>query len=123
MVRIFLPFIFVVFLFQGCASSDLSRNAASQVDDAYQNSNASISRLGTGSIASTFQNSSQTSKGVLIGGTTGAIAGTLTSGVGAIPGAIEGAIFGGALGAYIDAHTTLADKLKNRNVKVIVLDN
>jgi outer membrane protein OmpA-like peptidoglycan-associated protein len=106
-------------LLAGCASSDLSRNTAGQIDDAYQNGNKAFHP--GGDIGDAYQNTSQTSKGMIIGGATGAVAGGLTSGIGALPGAAQGAIIGGALGAYIDAHTTLADKIINRGGKVIVL--
>ncbi len=58
---------------------------------------------------------------MLAGGAAGAAVSSLNSSVGLIPGIAVGAIFGGALGAYIDSHTTLADKLENRGVKVIIL--
>jgi outer membrane protein OmpA-like peptidoglycan-associated protein len=52
----------------------------------------------------------------------GALAGAATSGgSGILPGLGLGAIFGGAIGAYIDSHTTLADKLINRGVQVVQL--
>lgn len=108
---------FCIFL-QGCASSDVSRETSGQVNTAYQN--AAYADYST-SIAEAYQDSSQATKGVIIGGTTGAVAGGFTSGVGILPGAAGGAIFGGAIGAYIDSHTTLNDKLENRGIKTIVL--
>jgi outer membrane protein OmpA-like peptidoglycan-associated protein len=76
----------------------------------------------SGELRDAYQNSSQLSKGALIGGTVGALAGAATSGgSGVLPGLGLGAIFGGAIGAYIDSHTTLADKLENRGVQVVQL--
>lgn len=114
-------YIFCLLILQGCASSDISRQASSQINTGYEHTSERIDTIGKGSIADSYDNSTQTTKGVLIGGTAGAVAGSFTSGVGFLPGAAGGAIFGGAIGAYIDAHTTLADKLKNRGVNVIVL--
>lgn len=111
----------IMALLEGCASSDLSRTTAGQVDEAVHNSSASISHLTSGNITDSYQNSSQTTKGLLLGSAAGAIVGGVTSGVGLFPGAIEGAIFGSALGAYIDSHTTLTDRLINRGVKAVVL--
>lgn len=106
---------------QGCASSDVSRNASNQIATGVEHTEERASTIGEGNPAESFQNASQQTKGVLIGGTAGAVAGGFTSGVGVLTGAAGGAIFGGALGAYIDAHTTLADKLRNRGVNTIIL--
>lgn len=107
---------------QGCASSDLSRTYAGSIDNAYLGvRGSSTSRTASGSISDAYQNSSQTSKGALMGGVAGGIIGGFTNGVGVVPGAVTGAILGGALGAYIDAHTTLVDRLENRGAKVFVL--
>lgn len=112
-------FIFLSILLQACASSDVSRGAASEADQAYADTHAMLNGAGDGSMINAYQNTSQTSKGVVMGGVIGAVAGN--SSVGLVPGLIGGAIFGGALGAYIDSHTTLRDKLENRGVRVIVL--
>jgi outer membrane protein OmpA-like peptidoglycan-associated protein len=106
-------------LCHGCASSDVSRDASGQFNTAYQNAGFAFNN--DTHPAQSLENSSQTTKGVLIGGATGALAGSMTSGVGFLPGAAGGAIFGGAIGAYIDSKTTLIDKLTNRGIKVIVL--
>jgi intracellular multiplication protein IcmN len=108
-------------LLQGCASSDLSRSAASEADKAHLDADYVWSHRESDGLTDTYQNSSQTSKGVVAGAAVGAGVGSLGSGSNVIPGLAVGAIFGGALGAYIDSHTTLADKLENRGVKVIVL--
>lgn len=115
------PIVFVLLavLMTGCASSDVSREAEHQVDAGFSNGRNTFG--GDYSLSESYQNASQTSKGVVIGGVAGALTGWMTSGVGVFPGLASGAILGGALGAYIDAHTTLVDKLENRNVKVIVL--
>ncbi len=115
-----LIFLLVCFL-QGCASSDVSRGAASEADKAYLDADYAWSHADEGSVTDAYQNTSQTAKGVVAGGAVGAGVGSFNSGIGVIPGLAVGAIFGGALGAYIDSHTTLTDKLENRGVKVIVL--
>ena len=105
---------------QGCASSSASRGAASQADDAYLETDYAMRHFGeSGDISDTIQNSSQTAKGIVIGGVVGAAAGSATSAIGGLAGFGLGAVFGGALGKYIDSHTTLADQLENRHVRVI----
>lgn len=105
----------------GCASSGLERDTTSNIDHAYYGTGGALSNFTNGSVAGAYQNSSQTTKGVMLGGGAGALAGGLTSGIGMVPGMAGGAIWGGALGAYIDSRTTLVDKLQNRGVKVVVL--
>lgn len=109
--------LFIFSMLQACASSTASRTAASSVDDAY----LGATKPSEFDLADSYQNASQTTKGVLIGGVTGGVIGGFTNGIGVIPGSLTGAILGGALGAYIDAHTTLVDKLENRGVKIFVL--
>ncbi len=120
---IFLSLFFLIYLFclQGCASSSASRDANNGVQSAYQGASTMFSGEDDTNVIRSFQNSSQTTKGALIGGATGAIAGGMTSGVGVIPGAAGGAIFGGAIGAYIDSKTTIEDRLENRGCKAIIL--
>jgi len=111
----------VILFLQGCASSSAQRGAASEADQAYLETTYQLTH-GSGEVRDAYQNSRQLTKGVLIGGTLGAAAGAATSGgSGVLPGLGLGAIFGGAIGAYIDSHTTLADKLENRGIQVIVL--
>lgn len=119
--KIILFFLLPITLLQGCASSDLSREAAGTVNNTYSTVNSSIHDLGKSSITDTYQNSSQSSKGVLIGGVTGGVVGGFANGVGAVAGVVTGAILGGALGAYIDAHSSVVDQLQNRGAKVFVL--
>lgn len=115
-------FILPIMLFlQSCASSNVSREANDNAAVGYQNAASSVENLGDGSVADTYDNMSQSSKGAIIGGVAGAAAGGLIHGVGAIPGLAVGAILGGAYGAYIDSNTSLLDQLDNRGVKVIVL--
>lgn len=104
---------------QGCASSAASRGASSQADQAYLETDYAMRHFSDGSVSDAYQNSSQAAKGVVIGGVVGAAAGGATSAIGGVAGFGLGAIFGGALGKYIDSHTTLADKLENRHVRVI----
>lgn len=110
---------FSILSLQGCASSAASRGAASQADLAYLETDYAMRHFGDSDISDAYQNSSQTAKGVVIGGVVGAAAGSATSAVGGLAGFGLGAIFGGALGKYIDSHATLADKLENRHVRVI----
>lgn len=109
-----------VITLQGCAHSSAQREAESNVDLGHINMENSWNN-GGGSFSTGYQNTSQTTKGMLIGGAGGALAGGFTSGIGVIPGAATGAILGGALGAYIDHYTTSADRLENRHAKVFVL--
>jgi outer membrane protein OmpA-like peptidoglycan-associated protein len=113
--------LFYSILLQGCASSAAQRGAASEADKAYLETSYQFTHS-SGELRDAYQNSAQLTKGVLIGGTMGALAGAATSGgSGILPGFGLGAIFGGAIGAYIDSHTTLADKLMNRGVQVVQL--
>jgi outer membrane protein OmpA-like peptidoglycan-associated protein len=118
-VAIYLILLSSIFL-QGCASSAVSRGTASEADKAYIDTEYAVTHP-MGSVADSYQNSSQTAKGVGLGGMAGGGMGSLSSSVGVIPGLGIGVIFGGALGAYIDSQTTLADKLENRGVSVIIL--
>lgn len=115
-----LLFIFCLFLV-GCASSDVSRNAVSNIDLGMQNAKNLVSGTSRISIADRYQNASQATKGALIGGLTGATIGALSSCVGIIPGTATGIILGGSYGSYIDCLTTLKDELANRGVNIIVL--
>lgn len=117
-IILFLLLIFITSLMVGCASSDVSRSAANSINNAYLGVSSNCSQL---NMADAYQNSSQTTKGVVIGGVTGGLIGSVTNGIGVLPGTVTGAILGGALGAYIDAHTTLVDRLENRGVKLFVL--
>lgn len=114
-------FVFALFFLQGCASSDVSRGASSEFQRSYQNASSAFDSDSV-NIAEAYQGSSQTTKGVMIGGTAGAIVGGIASGwSGVIPGMAGGAIAGGALGAYIDSRASIADQIINRGNKVIVL--
>ena len=104
----------------GCASSEVSRQAASNVDMGTQNANNLVDGTGD-SFSDMYQNSSQATKGAVLGGTTGAVFGAFSSGLGVIPAAATGAILGASYGSYIDSQTTLKDKLENRGATIIVL--
>lgn len=110
--------LFIFLLLTGCASSDVSRNAASEVDNVY--SSASGVKNGADPIGA-YQNANQAIKGGIIGGAAGAVAGSMSSGIGTMPGAIGGAVFGAAVGAYIDQHTSWQDRLENAGGQVIIL--
>lgn len=112
--------LFSTFL-SGCASSDVSRDAASNVDMGVQNARNLAGGAGDTSIADSYQNSSQAVKGAIIGGAAGGITGALSSGVGFIAGAAAGSILGASYGSYIDTNTSLEDQLLNRGANIIVL--
>jgi outer membrane protein OmpA-like peptidoglycan-associated protein len=80
-----------------------------------------MSDFGDSDLSESFQNSSQATKGAILGGAAGAIGGALVSGVGVLPGTAGGVILGASYGSYIDSQTTLQDQLDNRGVNVIVL--
>lgn len=122
----FFSVIFMLVIFSagivGCASSSVGRSAENGVDSAYEASNSAIAHAGDSNPSESFQNSTQTTKGAILGGTAGAMIGGVTSGAAAIlPAAAGGAVLGGVLGAYIDFHTNLVDQLENRGVKVLIL--
>lgn len=112
--------ILLCLVISGCASSEVSRNVASNVDLGVQNAKNMVNG-DSGNISDTYQNTSQTTKGVLLGGAAGAVAGGFTPAVGLIAGTAMGAVIGGSYGAYIDSYATLEDKLENRGVNVMVL--
>lgn len=102
----------------GCASSDVSRSAANQVDDVY---NSATQGGSPPDPVSAFHVATQATKGAVVGGVAGAGIGSLVNGIGVIPGAVGGAIFGAAAGAYIDTHTNWRDKLENAGGQVLIL--
>ena len=115
-------FFFIVMIgLQGCASSDAARGAAGEADKAYLQTDYSVRHATDSGISETYQNTSQLTKGVVIGGLVGAATGSVTPAMGSLAGFGLGVIIGGALGKYIDSHTTMADKLENRHVQVIIL--
>jgi outer membrane protein OmpA-like peptidoglycan-associated protein len=105
----------------GCASSAVQRDAAANIDLGVQNAKNLAYNATDGDIGDSYQNSSQTTKGVVFGGAAGAVAGSLTPGIGTIAGTAAGAILGGSYGAYIDSNASLADRLINRGANIVVL--
>lgn len=112
---------FFAFMLSACASSEVSRNAASNVDLGLHNASKLVGGASDSNIATSYQNSSQAMKGAFMGGAVGAVTGLTTSSIGFLPGTMIGAIFGAAYGSYIDAHATEQDRLINRGVNVIAL--
>lgn len=119
MLKVFV--IIATILLYGCASSPASRTAASNVDMGVQNAKNLTNGVGEGSLTQSYHNSSQATKGALLGGAAGGIAGWFVSGVGVLPGTAGGAILGASYGAYIDSISTLADRLENRGVTIVEL--
>ncbi len=109
------------FILAGCASSDVSRDAASNIDYGVQNTRSMIDGTVGGNFADSYQNASQRAKGVMLGGTAGAVTGALASGIGIVPGAAIGAVLGGSYGTYIDSYSSIKDQLENRGATVVVL--
>jgi outer membrane protein OmpA-like peptidoglycan-associated protein len=116
-------FLFILFssiVLSACASSSVTRSVETHVDNTYDSTDPS--GLMNTEAGLTYENYSQTSKGVIVGAGVGAATGAMMSGtVGILPGAAGGAVLGGVFGAYIDRHTTLRDQLENRGAKVLVL--
>lgn len=104
-----------------CASSNVSRTAASNVDKGVNNAQKLGEGFTSGDIVDSYQNSSQMAKGALLGGAAGAAVGAVTTSVGFLPGLAVGTVFGASYGAYIDSETTLADQISNRAVNIIEL--
>jgi outer membrane protein OmpA-like peptidoglycan-associated protein len=120
-LRMLLPMVAVSLLLSGCASSQVTREAASNVDVGMLHTKSMVNSAANTNLADTYQNSSQAAKGAVLGGAAGAVTGYLVSGIGTLPGAAAGMILGASYGSYIDAHTTLKDKLENRGVNIIEL--
>jgi outer membrane protein OmpA-like peptidoglycan-associated protein len=113
--------IFLFFLLNGCASSNVTREASANVDRGFRNAHNMYEGTSGTHLADTYQNSSQRTKGFVLGGAAGATIGFATSGVGIVPGAAIGAIIGSSYGRYIDQNTTLYDQLENRGASLVVL--
>lgn len=107
-------------LLSGCASSKVSRDAASNVDMGFNNANKLGSSFAGGDIVESYQNASQATKGAILGGGAGMIAGA-TSSIGFVPGALVGALMGASYGAYIESESTLSDRLTNRGATIVEL--
>lgn len=108
-------------LLNGCASSNVSRDTAANVDMGFDNANKLGSNAASGDFVESWQNSSQTTKGAILGGSAGAIAGYATTSVGLLPGAVVGMVLGASYGNYFDSETSLADQLTNRGATVVEL--
>jgi outer membrane protein OmpA-like peptidoglycan-associated protein len=112
--------IYALFILSGCASSDVSRTATANMDFGMQNMQNFVDPGDTNLIDS-YENSSQATKGAILGGSAGAITGAFVSGIGVLPGALTGGLLGMSYGSYIDSKTTLKDQLENRGAIVVVL--
>ncbi len=105
----------------GCASSKVSRDVSANVDIGINNTNKLSENFSNGDVIESYQNSSNATKGALLGGATGMLAGAASSTVGFVPGAVVGAILGASYGSYIDSQATIEDQLTNRGATIIVL--
>lgn len=108
-------------LLTGCASSNVSRDTAAKVDMGFDNANKVGSSIGNGDFVESWNNSSLTTRGAVLGGGAGAIAGYATSSVGLFPGLMVGTVLGAAYGNYFDSEASLADQLTNRGATVVEL--
>jgi outer membrane protein OmpA-like peptidoglycan-associated protein len=106
-------------LLAGCASSNVSRDVSSNVDMGVENAKNLFPP--DGNIANSYQNTSQATKGAIIGGSAGAVTGALSSSIGFLPGTAVGLILGASYGSYIDANANMQDQLDNRGANIIVL--
>lgn len=113
--------IMTCFALFACASSDVTRDVSSGVDSGVQNAKNLYNSAADGDVVNSYQNASQATKGALIGGAAGAATGVASTSVGFVPGLLAGAILGASYGSYIDANSTLEDKLQNRGVAVVEL--
>jgi outer membrane protein OmpA-like peptidoglycan-associated protein len=109
------------FILAGCAYSDVERNVTSNIDKGLENTRVKVSATSESSIADSYQNASQQTKGALLGGAAGGLTGAAISSVGIIPGMLVGSIFGASYGSYIDSRATVADRLQNRGATIVVL--
>jgi outer membrane protein OmpA-like peptidoglycan-associated protein len=116
-----LALLILLLILQGCASSSITRNAATEMDGATQRFDDTFNSPDQNNAITAYQNASPVTKGLVVGGAAGALVGGMTAGVGVVPGAVVGAIGGGALGTYLQQHMTLIDQLENRNVSIITL--
>lgn len=105
----------------GCASSNVSRDVTSNIDDGVENAKNMVDGATESSIADSYQNASQKAKGAMLGGAAGGVTGAMSSAVGIIPGALVGAVMGASYGTYIDSNASIEDQLKNRGATLVVL--
>jgi hypothetical protein len=80
------------FFLSGCASSDVSREAASNVDMGVQNAKNLADGMADGDMPESYQNANQATKGAIVAGGAGAATGLMASGIGLLPGAAVGAV-------------------------------
>ena len=107
------------FFLSACASSDVSRDVI-QVLTRRTKCRKLYDNATEGDFTDTYQNTSQATKGAVLGGAQGGNR-VMSSSVGFIPGTAIGLILGASYGRYIDAHSNVQDQLENRGVNVIVL--
>lgn len=120
LIRSFFFLLACIFL-SACASSDVQRDAASNVDMGVENAHKLVGGAEDTHISDSYQNSSQAAKGAILGGTAGGITGALSSGIGFFPGLAAGSILGASYGSYIDTQASIQDQIINRGGNIIVL--
>ena len=109
------------FILSGCAYSDVERDVTANIDTGVLHAQERVDATSQSTMADTYQNANQKTKGALLGAAAGGLTGYFISSIGILPGMLVGSIFGSSYGSYIDSKTTLADKLQNRGATIVVL--
>lgn len=109
------------FALSGCAYSNVERNVTANIDKGVETTRTKMNAVRDSTLADSYQNASQQTKGAILGGAAGGVTGAAISSIGILPGLLVGSIFGASYGAYIERNASLADKLQNRGVTLVVL--
>lgn len=109
------------FIVCGCAYSDVERDVTSNIDKGVLRTEEKVNASSDSTLADTYANYNQQTKGAILGGLAGSVTGYFVSSIGILPGLLVGSVFGASYGSYIDSKTTLADRLQNRGVVIVVL--
>ena len=112
--------ILVSLLLNACASSQVSRDAAANIDQGVNN----IARLGGVTDAASLdavRNASPVTQGAMIGGAAGALTSAFVSGIGVIPATATGVIMGASYGKYLLSQMKISDHLQNRGIETVVI--
>lgn len=107
-----------IILLTSCTTSQVTRDAASEIDQGYYRTQH---MGGSVDIVDNYKRSSSQMQGAFLGGAAGAVTGLIYPTVGIFTGTVGGVIIGASYGKYLDAHTTLLDRLEAQGVKVIII--